>query len=92
MTLKNFHFCKYSHEMQHYLSALQNYISNQVIQVTWEELQKKLNQIQTIEDLIEVHNAYVKNALSRYYIIIMIKINLRLFRSFLNLIIFILLL
>ena len=52
--------------MQHYLSALQNYISNQVIQVTWEDLQKKLNQIQTIDDLIEVHNAYVKNALSRY--------------------------
>ena len=26
--------------MQHYISALQNYISNQIIQVAWQELQK----------------------------------------------------
>ncbi len=74
--------------MQHYLSALQNYISNQVIQVTWEELQKKLNQIQTIEDLIEVHNAYIKNALSRYYINTFF-IELRLIYVYLNLFILI---
>lgn len=51
--------------MQHYMSALQNYIYNQVIQVTWQELQKKLNEAESLEDLIEAHHVYVNNALSR---------------------------
>lgn len=51
--------------MQHYLSALQNYIYNQVIQVAWQDLQKRLNDVKTFEDLIEAHLTYIKNALSK---------------------------
>ena len=51
--------------MQHYLSALQNYIYNQVIQVAWEELQKNLNNAQCIDDLIDIHLNYIKSALSK---------------------------
>jgi hypothetical protein len=51
--------------MQHYLSALQNYIYNQVIQVAWQDLQKRLNDVTTFEDLIEAHLSYIKNALSK---------------------------
>ena len=52
--------------MQHYLSSLQNYIYNQVIQVAWQELQKKLNEVKSLDELIETHVTYIKNAMSRY--------------------------
>jgi hypothetical protein len=51
--------------MQHYLVALQNYIYNQVIQVAWNELQAKLNDAKSIDDLIEIHLNYLKSALSK---------------------------
>jgi hypothetical protein len=54
-----------SHEMQHYLSTLQNYIYNQVIQVAWQELQKKLNEVNSLDELIETHVTYIRNAMSR---------------------------
>ncbi len=52
--------------MQHYLSSLQSYIYNQVIQVAWQELQKKLNEVKSLDELIETHVTYIKNAMSRY--------------------------
>jgi hypothetical protein len=52
--------------MQHYMSALQNYIYNQVIQVAWDELQAKLNEAQCIDDLVETHASYMRNALAKY--------------------------
>lgn len=57
-------FC---HEMQHYMIALQSYIYNQVIQVTWENLQKNLNEAKHIDDLIEMHQNYIKQAHSRCF-------------------------
>ena len=51
--------------MQHYLSGLQSYIYNQVIQVAWQELQKSLNEITSLDDLIAAHLVYLKNALSK---------------------------
>lgn len=58
-------FLLLSHEMQHYLSTLQNYIYNQVIQVAWQELQKKLNEVNSLDELIETHVTYIRNAMSR---------------------------
>lgn len=55
--------------MQHYLSALQSYISNQVIQVAWQDIQKKLNEVETIQDIIEAHIEYVKSTLTKLDII-----------------------
>ncbi|RNA30942.1 gamma-tubulin complex component 6 [Brachionus plicatilis] len=57
----------YCHEMQHYMIALQSYIYNQVIQVTWEDLQKNLNQARHVDDLIEMHQSYIKQAHSRCF-------------------------
>ena len=54
-----------SHEMQHYISALQNYIYNQVIQVAWQDLQKNLNDIKSLDDLIQIHLRYIRIALSK---------------------------
>jgi hypothetical protein len=54
--------------MQHYLSALQNYVYNQVIQVAWQELEKKLNTVQNIDDLIKAHEYYIDYALSRCFL------------------------
>ena len=51
--------------MQHYLSALQNYVYNQVIQVAWQELEKKLNNVKNLDDLIKAHESYIEYALSR---------------------------
>ena len=51
--------------MQHYLVGMQSYIYNQVIQVAWQELQKKLNEIKSLDDLISVHSSYLRNALSK---------------------------
>jgi hypothetical protein len=51
--------------MNHYLSGLQSYISNQVIQVAWQDFQKKLNEIKTIDELITAHTLYLQNALSK---------------------------
>lgn len=64
--LLNFYKCFFSHEMQHYLSALQNYVYNQVIQVAWKELEKKLNDVKNLDDLIKAHEHYIDYALSRY--------------------------
>ena len=51
--------------MQHYLGALQNYIYNQVIQVAWDELQRKSNDAQCLDDLIEIHLSYIKSTLAK---------------------------
>ena len=51
--------------MQHYLSGLQSYIYNQVIQVAWQDLQKKLNEIKCLDDLINAHLFYLRNAWSK---------------------------
>ncbi|CAF1042296.1 unnamed protein product, partial [Brachionus calyciflorus] len=57
----------YCHEMQHYIGALQSYIYNQVIQVTWSELQKNLNEARNIDDLIQIHENYIKTAHSKCF-------------------------
>lgn len=57
-----------SHEMQHYMVALQNYIYNQVIQVAWQELDKGLNEACSLNDLIETHLNYIKSSLAKYVV------------------------
>lgn len=52
--------------MQHYLSGLQNYIYNQIIQVAWQDLQKALNEVENLDDLIKAHETYIEYALQRY--------------------------
>ena len=46
--------------MQHYLTGLQSYIYNQVIQVAWQDFLKKLNEIKTIDDLIRGINLQIE--------------------------------
>ena len=55
----------FSHEMQHYLSAIQNYISNQVINLSWEEFQKRLDAVKTIDELLQAHMDYLRSAMTR---------------------------
>ena len=57
----------FSHEMQHYLSGLQSYIYNQIIQVAWQELQTNLNDVKSLDNLIQAHEAYIDYALQRCF-------------------------
>lgn len=52
--------------MQHYLSGLQSYIYNQIIQVAWQDLQASLNDVKSLDDLIRAHEAYIDYALQRF--------------------------
>lgn len=58
-----------SHEMQHYIFALQNYVYNQVIQVAWQELDKSLNDARSLNELIEAHLNYIKSSLVKYLLV-----------------------
>lgn len=37
-----------------------------MIQVAWKELEKKLNDVKNLDDLIKAHEHYIDYALSRY--------------------------
>ena len=53
-------------EMQHFVRVIQGYMANQIIQVTWSELQISLdNDVKSLDDLRQVHANYLHNALFR---------------------------
>ena len=55
--------------MQHYVSGLQSYIYNQVIQVAWQNLQKSLNEVTSLDELVKAHEHYIEYALKRFRLI-----------------------
>lgn len=54
-----------SHEMQHYMIAIQSYIYDQVIQVAWQELDKSLNEAHTLDNLVDAHANYLTSSLTK---------------------------
>ena len=52
--------------MQHYLSGLESYIYNQIIQIAWQDLQTHLNEAKNLDELIKSHEIYIEYALSRW--------------------------
>lgn len=55
-----------SHEMEHYLNALQSYIYNQIIHVVWHDFQEQLDDnVKNLDSLRDAHLQYINNALFR---------------------------
>ncbi|XP_052781322.1 gamma-tubulin complex component 6-like [Mya arenaria] len=53
-------------EMQLFVKVMQEYISHQIVDVTWQEFQTALaSEIRSLDDLHEAHNTYLNNALFR---------------------------
>nr|KAG5711382.1 hypothetical protein BaRGS_006079 [Batillaria attramentaria] len=53
-------------EMQHFVRVMQGYMANQIIQVTWKELQESLDRdVHSLDDLRRVHGEYLNKALFR---------------------------
>ena len=53
-------------EMQHFVRVMQGYMANQIIQVTWKELQEALDHdVHSVDDLKRVHGEYLHKALFR---------------------------
>ena len=55
----------YRHEMQHFVRMIQEYASNQVINVTWHEFQQNLANVGTLDDLHRCHGDYLNKCISR---------------------------
>ncbi len=75
-----------SYEIEHFLNALQNYICNQVINLSWHEFVDNLEKkVKNFDGLYEVHLDYVNVALSRYVLynhLIVISLLLKIFYSY----------
>ncbi|PVD25340.1 hypothetical protein C0Q70_15840 [Pomacea canaliculata] len=53
-------------EMQHFVRVMQGYMANQIILVTWQELQQALDvDVHSLDDLLRVHSEYLHKALFR---------------------------
>lgn len=55
----------YRHEMMHFVHTLQNYVTATVLQGSWVELLRNLQNARTLDDLYRMHIAYVKMVLFR---------------------------
>jgi hypothetical protein len=53
------------HEMQHFVSSLQNYVFSQVAEIAWNDFCNKVSQVQTLNELITLHDRYVQNAIHK---------------------------
>jgi len=57
-----------TYEMEHFLNALQNYIHNQIVNLSWHEFQEKLDKdVKSLDNLREAHLNYLNNALLRCF-------------------------
>ena len=45
--------------MQHFMTVLSNYITNQVIQVAWNEFMRKIQKAKHINEIAAAHNEYL---------------------------------
>ncbi|UJR15505.1 hypothetical protein I4U23_002448 [Adineta vaga] len=50
---------QFRHQMQHFMTALSNYITNQVIQVAWNEFMRKIQKAKHINEIAAAHNEYL---------------------------------
>ncbi|CAF1114048.1 unnamed protein product [Adineta ricciae] len=50
---------QYRHQMQHFMTVLSNYITNQVIQVAWNEFMRKIQKAKHINEIAAAHNEYL---------------------------------
>jgi hypothetical protein len=54
-------------EMQLVVKVMQEYISHQIVDVTWQEFQNALSKhVHNVDELHQEHNKYLDNALFRY--------------------------
>jgi len=53
------------HQMMHFITNLQYYMMFEVLECSWEELNKELQAIQDVDQLIASHNRYVEKILER---------------------------
>lgn len=53
----------FRHEMQHFARVLQSYVVSQVLLVTWQEFQRKLNtDVRNIDEMRRAHSVYLHEA------------------------------
>lgn len=45
--------------MQHFMTVFINYITNQVIQISWNEFMKKIQDAKHINEITAAHNEYL---------------------------------
>jgi hypothetical protein len=45
--------------MQHFMTVLINYITNQVIQIAWNEFMRKIQKAKHINEVVSAHNEYL---------------------------------
>jgi lysyl-tRNA synthetase class I len=51
--------------MYHFIVTLQNYLTNQISDVSWNEFQQQLATAESFEDVIDVHNRYLDAMITR---------------------------
>ncbi|CAF1218652.1 unnamed protein product [Rotaria sordida] len=56
-TLSKLH--QYRHQMQHFMTVLISYITNQVIQIAWTEFMHKIQKAKHINEIAAAHNEYL---------------------------------
>ncbi|EKX50339.1 hypothetical protein GUITHDRAFT_42199, partial [Guillardia theta CCMP2712] len=54
-----------THNMMHFITNLQYYMMFEVLECSWEELNKELQSVQDVDQLIASHNRYVDKILER---------------------------
>jgi hypothetical protein len=52
-------------EMYHFVVTLQNYLTNQISDVSWNEFQHNLTKVESFEDVIDVHTKYIDAVITR---------------------------
>jgi Fe-S cluster biosynthesis and repair protein YggX len=52
--------------MQHFMTVLSNYITNQVIQVAWNEFMRKILQAKHINEVAAAHSEYLDRTMLKY--------------------------
>ena len=51
--------------MQHFMTVLVNYITNQVIRVAWSEFMRKIDKAKHINDIAIAHNEYLDRTMMK---------------------------
>jgi uncharacterized protein YlbG (UPF0298 family) len=49
----------FRHQMQHFMTVFINYITNQVIQISWNEFMSKIQKAKYINEIAAAHNEYL---------------------------------
>jgi hypothetical protein len=49
----------FRHQMQHFMTVFINYITNQVIQIAWNEFMRKIQKAKHINEIAIAHHEYL---------------------------------